>query len=543
MRRMNITKIMCIFLIILFFVSTNAFAQITIENNEQNPIKPSSSDIDPLVDLEVTFTVKEIRALDEIDSPGNWIWKEPDFYVKVFINGKEYKSEVWHDQKYVKPDWSVKHNVDDYEENVSIKIQVFDWNRGKDKICDISYITSKTPEGPELELTYNLKTGHWYGDDFIYPHFTNFDKSGYGRANGCDDNSIYDKENDVELFFDITQNDFDGDGIPYWTEVNIFNGTDQCDPEVDDSGRDDDSDLIPIEWEFKWGYYRSWNWHTHEIRHMWFYNPFEYNDHQNLDPDSDGLDNVEEYLTSQWGSDPFRKDMFLEVDQMEIGPNGEGNFIPELSTEVFRDPFARRNIVVRFDTGQWGGGEKTIPFQESTNMSQLREMYWKYFMHENPDNWRQGVFRYATIIYNHTRHSGFVYWADPENYYSDSFILSTKYFENKGQRYPWIINLQLKNFRSLFDKEFRRTYSYACCMMHESGHILGIYHSNTPGCDDSNSHNYKDRNWWKWFWTYKSCMNYAKVITVLDYSDGSRGKNDFDDWARIDLTLFQLSNA
>ncbi len=96
---------------------------------------------------------------------------------------------------------------------------------------------------------------------------------------------------------------------------------------------------------------------------------------------------------------------------------------------------------------------------------------------------------------------------------------------------------------SFFDKEFRRTYAYACSMMHESGHILGIYHSNTPGCDDGNSHHYKMKNWWKWRFTYRSCMNYGRVITVLDYSDGSRGKNDFDDWYRVDLTLFQISRA
>ena len=76
-------------------------------------------------------------------------------------------------------------------------------------------------------------------------------------------------------------------------------------------------------------------------------------------------------------------------------------------------------------------------------------------------------------------------------------------------------------------------------MMHESGHILGVYSSNTPGCDDDQSRGFRQVNWWKWFFAYKSVMNYGRVVTILDYSDGSRGKNDFDDWHRIDLTLFQ----
>ena len=29
------------------------------------------------------------------------------------------------------------------------------------------------------------------------------------------------------------------------------------------------------------------------------------------------------------------------------------------------------------------------------------------------------------------------------------------------------------------------------------------------------------------------------MYKIVDYSDGSRGRNDFDDWDRIDLTAFQ----
>jgi hypothetical protein len=35
-------------------------------------------------------------------------------------------------------------------------------------------------------------------------------------------------------------------------------------------------------------------------------------------------------------------------------------------------------------------------------------------------------------------------------------------------------------------------------------------------------------------------MNYRYVYSgMIDYSDGSRGKNDFDDWNTLDLTFFQ----
>ena len=56
------------------------------------------------------------------------------------------------------------------------------------------------------------------------------------------------------------------------------------------------------------------------------YDPFKWENHSTLDPDKDGLDNIEEFRTWQWGSDPFRQDIFIEIDQMEKGPNGQGSY-------------------------------------------------------------------------------------------------------------------------------------------------------------------------------------------------------------------------
>lgn len=74
--------------------------------------------------------------------------------------------------------------------------------------------------------------------------------------------------------------------------------------------------------------------------------------------------------------------------------------------------------------------------------------------------------------------------------------------------------------------------------MHETGHTLGIYRSNTPGCDNPYTYTPWHKNWFK-YRNYKSCMSYRYVYRIVDYSDGSRGKNDWDDWSRIDFTLFQ----
>ncbi|MCK5261679.1 MAG: hypothetical protein KAJ44_05825, partial [Thermoplasmatales archaeon] len=38
---------------------------------------------------------------------------------------------------------------------------------------------------------------------------------------------------------------------------------------------------------------------------------------------------------------------------------------------------------------------------------------------------------------------------------------------------------------------------------------------------------------------YKSCMNYGYMYYTVDYSDGSRGIPDLDDWSRMDLAYFE----
>ena len=471
-----------------------------------------SEDLDPLLDLQITFELKEIRAFDKIDLIG-----DPDFYLKVFVNDVEHVSPVWKNQKYVTENWQFTQDVPDDIENVNIKIQLWDKNLLRDKLCDISFNDADDPISYDVDIVYNLKTGHWFGDDFIYPSDLVFDRSGYGRLNGCDDNSVYENDRDCELWFNIYQNDFDGDGIPYWTEVNVYN----TDPEFDDTGRDDDNDGVPIEWEFKWGNYVEYDWYTDKYYHYWYYDPFVWEDHKNIDIDEDGIDNYEEYLTSDWGSDPYRDDLFIEVDQMETGPNGEGpNVLPDGSRDLLRTAFDRKNIVLHLDDGSLEISESDmIPFDELTPREELVDIYDDYFLNNDPDNWKEGVFHYSVICYDGT-YNGYAFSGD--GLHVNCFQLSTKYVDPK-------VNLNVKRDKAI---------PYASVFMHETGHNLGIFHQNTPGCDDQYSSNIYMINWWKWG-PYKSCMNYRYTYRLIDYSDGSRGRNDFDDWDTLDLTFFQ----
>lgn len=480
----------------------------------------SHTDFDPLTDnLEVTVEIQKIRSLEKFDrqihirEKIDW-FSDPDFYVKVFINDVEFKSDVWRNTKYVyDPQWTATLVVPDDEEFVDIKIQLWDWNIGLDRLCDISSIYDDGyRDSFDVELTYSIKSGHWFGDDFCGVMGWMDDPSGYGRLNGCDDGSIYQRERDCELWFDIYQTDPDGDGIPYWAEVNEH-GTD---PEVNNTGEDFDGDGCPIEWEHKWGHYMWYDWYDDEYYHFWEYNDSGWNDHANLDPDEDGLDNVEEYLTSQWGSDPFRQDLFVEMDRMADGPNGEESNLPEGAKELLRTAYNRQNVVYHLDDGCMGGSD-IVPFDEMINRSKLIDVYIEYFLNGDENYWRRGVFHYGIVVYC-ADVLGYVFL--PDAYQISAPSLIERFAKpNTGHKRDLVL---------------------ASAYMHECGHTLGIFHGNTPGCDDQNGKSPWQKNWWKWR-PYKSVMNYGYMYKIVDYSDGSRGRNDFDDWDRLDLTAFQDS--
>ena len=537
---MKISKkhIICLVLLGLLLLPANASSLSTIINstqdigvinpeedsiyyfiNENNEIIKTVTDLPPLddnIDYKIIFTIKEIRAFDIID-----IISDPDFYVKLYVNDEQFLSKTWFNQKYVNETWSITVDVPDDKENVTIKIQLWDQNPGKDRLCDIGNLYDQSLiDKRDIDIIYNLKTGHWIGDDFLSPNSGwGSDFSGYGRVNGCDDGTYYQNDRDCELIFDITQNDEDGDGIPTWTEKYIYHS----DPNINNTGWDNDSDGVPIEWEWKWGntfYYNYWN---HRWEYYWFYNPNNWEDQATLDPDEDGLQNIEEYYTSQWGSNPFLQDVFLELDQMELGPEGQGGFVPDLANDLLRDAFGKRNIFIHIDDGCMGGGEKTIPFDIVTTHYELLQIYWDFFLHNDPNNWRRGVFHYAIIDYNAPK-SGYAFSTRVnDKVFLDCFQLSTDIMED-----PVIDNIFYNIIRrKTLNKEMHRAIRYAGTMMHELGHTFGI-----SGPGHASGNHFKYRN-------YKSCMNYDNVYWLVDYSDGTHGKYDFDDWDAIDLTYFQ----
>ena len=454
-------------------------------------VQSTRTDFDPLVDVEVTVRFDSIRWLEEsllstkalinnVNPLFGLLYQpsstpiEDDFslYATVYINDVEYQSPLWEDTPYIyTPDWSVTHDVPDDVEEVSITIQLWAQTDTGDFLCDIS----PHPDTDEVDLIYDITTGHWTGDDALK------DASGYGRISGVDDGTIYQKDNDAEIWFSITQTDYDNDGIPYWIEVNSY-GTD---PEYNNTGDDMDNDTIPIEWE-----------------HYWGYDPLTPESHATLDDDGDSITNYEEYLTSAWQSDPFRPDIFVELDIMEEGPNGETTSFPVHAGELIKTAFDRQNIIYHLDYGTMGGHE-LIPFQEKVNRDSLNQIYNTYFLHGDPNNWRRSVFHYGLVVYSSVDAAGYMF---RPNAYQISAAGHEKLIND--------------------NPSYQRDVVYASAYMHELGHTLGF--SPIPG------HNRLDGIIGLLDWlrcrSYVSCMNYGYMYIMVDYSDGHRRSPDLDDW-------------
>ena len=97
---------------------------------------------------------------------------------------------------------------------------------------------------------------------------------------------------------------------------------------------------------------------------------------------------------SDWDSDPFRKDVFVELDMMESNPDGTVICFPIESEELLYTAFDRQNVVLHLDSGCMGGTD-IIPFDEETTHQELQDIYTSYFLHDDENNSRKGVFHYG----------------------------------------------------------------------------------------------------------------------------------------------------
>lgn len=272
-------------------------------------------------------------------------------------------------------------------------------------------------------------------------------------------------------------------------------------PVINITGTDSDGDGATDSWEELFGY-----------------NAYVWNDHRHLDPDNDGLSNIEECFTETWGSDPFQKDIFLEVDWMssQTGPPNQ-NRLSDSDITMMEEIFKEQQINIHVDHGELGGGEEVL-YQTNFSYADLRDIYWNYFLHEDLNNPRKGVFHYC-IINDWGPGPGFAFvgWDG-----LDGFDISAQELT-----------------RNQPSKD--RNILIVGGSIHELGHTLGLTVDDHQGNDNQIATWIFSKQWWR-YRQYKSCMNYWYTYRILGFSDGSHGPYDFNDWAHMDLSFFKRTH-
>jgi hypothetical protein len=456
--------------------------------------------ISPLENQGLILEVKRIRhrgLLDLMLKPGTAWRNKPLFYFISNMDGYEYISKdvsaaggaeseiLFNTWDTIFQESKIMRDAQEEQETSEVTLTIMERKK-----VGLLGLRTQDIERETIHLIYDYRTGRWTGDD----HFK--DEDGYGHYVG----------EYFEVWFDLYQTDLDGDGIPYWVEVNVLH----TDPQVDDSHLDPDGDGIPTTWEWRWGY----------DPHMW-------DDHVNLDPDIDGLQNIEEYKLAKWFADPFRQDIYVEADGME-----KGGFLdpPHVfwkeSQEIVIERFCQHGINVYIDDGWPGGpvngGGELVPHYET--ISQDSGMMLQFYNNHFPDE-RKGIFRYLLVAHN----SGFCHPSKFNRY--DTLTIDSS---------PYKLYLR----RGAFTPRTQRIV-LASAAMHELGHSMGITPWTIGGCDNisfAESKEAKQRYLETWG-NYRSVMNYYYIFNkkIVDYSDGNNGPPyDQNDWEHLYLPTFEI---
>ena len=490
-----------VFVLIVAGVALYQLQDLSTDKKEKESTDEKEIDfsISPYTNQGLIVEVLRIRhrgLLEKILNFGTSWKNNPSFYYNLDVDGSEavLKGNLGTSGIYTK--WDTLGMESNTNFHVEEEVPYVDVTISIIEVVSQGLLGRKTQdvEREKIDIRYDFRTGRWEGSDSFS------DEDGYGHYLG----------DTFEVWFNLYQEDYDQDGIPYFIEKNVL-GTD---PTVDDSKQDPDNDGIPTSWEWKWGY-----------------DPHSYDDHENLDPDNDGIENIEEYMMRKYLANPFYPNMYIETDGMEKkGIFDLPHFFSKEGQQMVIERFSQHGITVIIDDG-WpdgpvNGGGEMLPFHVYLD-DHVGKQTLSFYEHNFADE-RKGVFRYVIFGYEY---SGFTC---PNKYIMfDVIHIGT--------------SLKATLQRSAFTPR-AFIVSYSKVVLHELGHTLGLvpvsFYGNDilPGDNVRWHESLTQEEYNQYVENYYSIMNYKYIYRdkkLFDFSDGSNGEYDFDDWENIYLPSFQ----
>jgi len=220
----------------------------------------------------------------------------------------------------------------------------------------------------------------------------------------------------------------------------------------------------------------------------------------------------------EYNSNPFKKDIFLEIDWKKNPNNSQTNKPPQDLINKFIQNFEKHDITLHIDIGELGGGEEIPSYDSVFSFSKLIDLYWNFFLHNDINNPRKGIFHYG-VVCNYCPDLNFPFngWD-----HMDSFAISSEWLL---EQYP------RKNIGQII----------VGAAIHHLGHTLGLLADTFDGIDNIGVTKPFTIQCIK-FRNYKSCMNYNYKYEIFSYSDGTHGPGDFNDWNQLNLSFFKNSN-
>jgi hypothetical protein len=265
-------------------------------------------------------------------------------------------------------------------------------------------------------------------------------------------------------------------------------------------GVDLDNDKVPDWWEKKWGY-----------------TPTVYQNHANMDEDQDGLNNIEECYTDKWGSSPYHKDIFLEIDWMETNTIYSSNKPSAHLLEKLVNTFKKHGINLHIDDGRLGQGGQ-IPKQNSSSFSNMIDIYWNNFLNNELKNPKKGIFHYV-IICDVCADISYPFFGWD---HFDSIAISAELAKEISPQYS-------------------RQMIIVGGILHQLGSSLGLLVEKHQGNDNLQASIVGSIDWFI-YRSYKSSMNYLYKYRILSFSDGNNGYGDFNDWENLNFSFFKDSS-